>query len=60
VLELADSFREVFERHGEVEGLVADLLARRQQEKFLASQQSGQDSPGCLLGWIMKGRRPRP
>ena len=57
VLELADDYREVFERHPSVEGLVAELLARRRQEQFLP-QQSSKRSPGCALGWLF-GRKKR-
>jgi len=57
VLELADDYRQVLERHPSVEGLVAELLARKRQEQFLP-QQPPQRSPGCALGWLF-GRKKR-
>ena len=56
LLELGPEFPDVLERHGEIEGLVAELLARRQQEKFIATQQPEKESSGGLLGWLF-GRR---
>ena len=60
VLELADSFPDVFERYRTVEGLVADTLAHRRQEQFLAQQRGPDERPGCLLGWLLRPRRDRP
>jgi len=60
VLELAETFPDVFRRHRDVEGLVADLLARREQQRFLAAQQPSQArQSGCLLGWLPWRKRPR-
>jgi len=36
VLELADDFPEVLERNQDVQGLAAELMARREQQRFLA------------------------
>ena len=58
VLELAETYPHVFERYREVEGLVAEVLARRRQQKFLAQPSAPAEAPGCLLGWL-SGRRPR-
>jgi len=52
VLELADEFAGIFKRYEVVEGLVAEILARRRQQEFLQPQQ--QQSPGCVLGWLLK------
>jgi len=56
LLELGQEFPDVLEHHGELQGLVAELLARRQQEKFIATQQPQKEAPGCLLGWLL-GRK---
>jgi hypothetical protein len=55
VLEAAGQFPEVCSRYEDVEGMVAELLARRQQRKFMATD-APKESPGCLLGWLL-GRR---
>ncbi len=56
VLELAEAFPEVLEHHTDVEGLVAELLARRQQAKFGTGRAAPRQGPGCLLGWLTSGR----
>jgi len=56
VLELAADYPDVMERYPEVEGLVAEVLARRQQKRFLATGTEAKESPGCLLGWLF-GRK---
>jgi hypothetical protein len=53
VLEMGAEYPEVLGRYRDVEGLVADLLARGQQQKFLSGQSSG-EAPGCLLGWLFR------
>lgn len=55
VLELGEEFPDVLERYGEVPGLVAGLLARRQQREVMGTPAAGRESAGCLLGWL-KGR----
>ena len=61
VLELADEFPQVIECHPEVNGLAAGLLARMEQQKFLAPAEgaasAGDEAPGCLLGWLLGGKR---
>jgi hypothetical protein len=52
VLELRDEFPQVYARHENVEGLMADMLARRQQKKFRADESVTDEKPGCLLGWL--------
>lgn len=59
VLALQEQFPEVYAQYVDVEGLVADLLARKQQAKFI-SQPVSEQSPGCLLGWILSRRRSHP
>ena len=54
VLELRDEFPDVFQRHEIVEGLVAELLARRQQDKFRSQGTTRRETPGCLLGWLRR------
>jgi hypothetical protein len=55
VVALREEFPEVYARHPELEGLIADMLARRQQKKFRADESVTNDSPGCLLGWLFGG-----
>jgi hypothetical protein len=57
VVTLRDEFPEVYERHPDLEGLIADMLARRQQKKFRADESVTKDSPGCLLGWLFGSGR---
>jgi len=57
VLSLSEQFPEVYARHPEIEGLVAELLARERQEKYMAFG-AQREAPGCLLGWLVRGRRP--
>ena len=59
LIELSGAFPEVYERHKSVEGLVAELLARRQQEQFFPRQPAGGDAPGCMLGWLFSKSRHR-
>ena len=59
VLELAEGFPEVVERNEDVQGLVAEVLARRQQEKLFGQGDEGRQAPGCLLGWLLPRRRNR-
>ena len=56
VLELADEFPEILKRNEDVQGLVAELLARWQQEKFLAHPCAPRETPGCLLGWLLASK----
>jgi hypothetical protein len=55
VLALREDFPEVWERNADVEGLVADVLARQRQRKVLGTPEQ-REAPGCLLGWLL--RRP--
>ena len=55
VLTLADQFPAVYARYPEVEGMVAELLAREQQLKVFGTGQPSQ-APGCALGWLL-GRK---
>ncbi len=57
VLELREEFPDVFQRHEQVEGLVAELLARGQQERFRSQGGAQREKPGCLLGWLRRGKR---
>jgi hypothetical protein len=57
VLALADEFADVYERYPEVEGMVADLLARERQMDVFGAGGQEEEAPGCLLGWLIKGRR---
>jgi len=54
VFALRDEFVEVFERHGDVEGLVAEFLAREKQYQFIGGQEKP-EKRGCLLGWLFRG-----
>jgi hypothetical protein len=57
VLSLSDQFPEVYARHPQLEGLVAELLAREQQERYMAFN-APREAPGCMFGWLL-GRRGR-
>jgi hypothetical protein len=52
---MASQFRKEYERYPDLEGLVAEMLAREQQQKFMATDIPG-EAPGCLLGWLMRRR----
>jgi hypothetical protein len=56
VLALREEYPQVYARQEDLEGLIADMLARRQQKKFKADESVTQESPGCLLGWLFGGR----
>lgn len=59
VLECAGDYPEVFARYQQVEGLVAEMLARRRQDQFLQQQGDVAKPPGCLLGWLAPRARSR-
>lgn len=56
VLSLSDQFPDTYARHPEIEGLVAELLAREQQERYMAFN-APREAPGCLLGWLVRGHK---
>jgi len=58
VLGLAESYPEVMARYGDVEGLLADILAHEERSRSLAGGSGGStgEPHGCLLGWLF-GRR---
>lgn len=58
VLNLSNEFPGVYARNSRIEGMVADLLAREQQQKFIA-QQEEREAPGCLLGWLFNRSREK-
>jgi len=58
VLALTDEFPDVWGRYGDVEGLVAEMLARQEQLKYMASAPKS-EAPGCLVGWVMGSRKGR-
>lgn len=53
VLMLRDQFPEVYERYGDIEGLIAEMLAREKQLAFRGTDEVG-EAPGCLLGWLFR------
>jgi hypothetical protein len=55
-LSLRDEFPQVYARHPGIEGLVAELLAREQQERYM-SFNAPREAPGCLLGWLVRRRK---
>lgn len=59
VFELADAYPDLIERNEDVQGLLAEVLARRQQQKFIAQPEAQQERPGCLLGWLFPRGRSR-
>lgn len=58
LLELKDVYPEAINRHPELQGLLGELLARKQQERFRANRKEGEEreAPGCLLGWLFSGK----
>ena len=56
LLGLADAHPDVFARHSDVEGLVAEMLARVEQTKFRSAGTASREAPGCMFGWLL-GRR---
>lgn len=54
LLELKEIYPEAMRRHRELEGLLGELLAKREQERFTARQGKEREAPGCLLGWLFK------
>jgi len=56
LLALRGEFPDVSARYEDVEGLVAEMLARRKQRDFMASSAPA-DTPGCLLGWLARYRK---
>jgi len=57
VLALREDYPEAWERNADVEGLVADMLARRRQQQVIGSPEP-HEAPGCLLGWLVRRREP--
>ena len=57
VLSLREQFPDVYSRYEDVEGLIADVLARQRQKQFMASD-APKEAPGCLLGWLFRRKRP--
>jgi hypothetical protein len=57
VLALADDFSEIYGRYPEVEGMVAELLAREKQQEVFGMSTPAQ-APGCALGWLA-GRKKK-
>lgn len=53
VLTLRDQFPEVYDRHSDVEGLVADMLARERQLQ-VTGDNVAPEPPGCLLSWLLR------
>jgi len=53
VLSLRDQFPQVYERYPEVEGMVADMLARQRQEDIFGTGRP-REAPGCMLGWLLR------
>jgi len=59
VLDLAEEFADEYARHPEIEGLLGELFARREQAKFLPGESSSASETkrrGCLLGWLTRGK----
>lgn len=53
VFAVAEGFPEVRERYPDVEGMVADMLARERQEAIFGTGQPA-GAPGCALGWLFR------
>lgn len=56
LLEMRNIYPEAMHRHRELQGLLGDLLARREQERFSSPQGGEREAPGCLLGWLFGGK----
>ena len=56
LLSMMDEFREIYERFPELEGMLAEMLAREKQLQFMPKAPAA-DAPGCLLGLLLKRRR---
>jgi hypothetical protein len=55
LLELGQNhYPDILRGHPEIQGMLGDVLARRQQEKFMTGQQQESDARGCLLGWLFR------
>jgi hypothetical protein len=52
VLALAPQFPQVYERYPDVEGMVAEMLARQRQEDIFGTGKPRQ-APGCMLAWLL-------
>ncbi|MHC4787627.1 MAG: hypothetical protein ACYS8K_00245 [Planctomycetota bacterium] len=55
VLVLADQFPQIYQRYPEVEGMVADMLARERQQEVFGTG-APEQKPGCALGWMLRRR----
>jgi hypothetical protein len=53
VLSLASEFPDVYERYQDVEGMVADMLARERQQAVFGTG-APPKAPGCALGWLFR------
>jgi hypothetical protein len=55
-------FPETWQKHHEVEGLIAEVIARRQQLRAFTgmSGEKSQDAPGCLIGWLFRRKAGGP
>jgi hypothetical protein len=56
VLALTHEFPVVWARYPEVEGMVADLLAREKQRQVFGTGQA-REAPGCALAWLFRRRK---
>jgi len=54
LLLLRHEFPEVYSRHEDIEGIIAALLARDKQRKFMSWHQEEEEAPGCLIGWLFR------
>jgi hypothetical protein len=56
LLSMREEYAEVYARYPEIEGLCCGFIARRQQMKVMGVGQAPANAPGCLLGWLLRGR----
>lgn len=54
LLLLRHEFPEVYARHEDIEGIIADLLAREKQKEFMSWYKEEEEAPGCLVGWLFR------
>jgi hypothetical protein len=56
MLALSRDFPDIMARYPDVEGMVADVLARDKQREVFGTGQEG-EAPGCALGWLLGRQR---
>ena len=58
LLSMVDEFAEVYARFPELEGMLAEMLAKEKQLQFMPEAPAA-DAPGCLLGLLLQQRKKK-